>query len=88
MQLLGWNFPKQCLDIDKELGLLKVEVKVVAKVHVDAKGFEIQWIDESWGDWELLQTSNEVQAIVKKAVGRLEESRSRNSKGTGKGSLQ
>jgi hypothetical protein len=88
MQLLGWQFPKQCLEIDKGLGLLKVEGKVVAKVAVDADGFGIQWVNAGLGTWELLQTSAEFKAIVNKAKDRLEKSQSRNRKGAGKGSLQ
>jgi len=84
-QLIEWKFPKQCIDVDKDLGILKVEGKEVVKVEVVGDDFKITWIDPVWGTWEWLQSSKELAQITKVATDKLTTSRSQKKKGAGKG---
>ena len=72
--------------MNKDLGFIKVEGKLVVKVEVKGHDFGVQWGD-SWAPWELLQKSSELQAFLIKARGNLEKHKARTSKGTGKGPL-
>ena len=57
----------------------------VVKVEVVGANLNINWIDQSWATWELLQRSAELRTITEKAKKRLADSKARISKGAGKG---
>jgi len=83
-QLLEWNFPKECIEVDKELGFMKVEGAMVVKVDVKGQEFDVQWVNAAWANCGQLQSSEELRAIKGKAVGRLAKSKARISKSLGK----
>ena len=73
-QLVDWKYPKNCVSVDKDLGILKVENKPVVKVSVVGDEFKIEWLMESWASWTLFQNSPELTKIIgvaKEKVNRL-----------------
>jgi hypothetical protein len=86
-QLLEWQYPKECIEVNKDLGLIKVGGIIVVKVEVKNFEFGVNW-DSQWETWEKLQASTELQAMMAKATDRLSKSKARIGKGLSKGSLQ
>jgi hypothetical protein len=84
-QLIEWKFSRESVSFDVDSGTLKVEGKDVVKAGVDGDELRLTWLDSTWGGWDLLQKSNELEAILKLQNGRLASSRANKSKGAGKG---
>lgn len=87
-QLIEWQYPPACIEIDKEIGVLKVATKAVVKVDVVDNEFRSTYVNEEFAKWQELQKSPELNAITNKAKDRLAKSRAKFSKGIGKGALQ
>jgi hypothetical protein len=79
-QLIEWKFSRESVSFDVDSGTLKVEGKDVVKAGVDGDELRLTWLDSTWGGWDLLQKSNELEAILKLQNGRLASSRANKSK--------
>ena len=87
-QLVEWKYPQGCVQVEKDLGVLKVEGKPVVKVAVVGAEFKIEWLVESWATWAILQNSAELLKIIADAKEKIAKSRERVSKGVGKAAMQ
>jgi hypothetical protein len=86
-QLREWEYPKECIEVNKDLGHIKVGGTIVAKVEVKNSEFGVKW-DSQWETWEKLQSSTELQAMMAKAKDKVDKNKSRIGKGASKGLLQ
>lgn len=87
-QLMEWEFPSICINVEKDTGTLQVNKKDVVKAEVRGDEFTIEWLDPAWASWDILQQSKELEGLIKTSKDRLASSRASTAKGAGKGPHQ
>ena len=77
-QLVAWGWDSKEVWVDTEMATLKVNNVPIAQGVVSGQTFRVNWCDEGWANWQLLQDAVEMKDLLAKTQAKLE-------KGAGKG---
>lgn len=82
--LEAWEVPKESSWVNVSSGVLEVAGSQVASASVKDDKFVLTWLDPAWKTWDALQQSAELKALVDKAQGALDRSKTTKTNTTGK----
>ena len=83
--LVQWGFNKKEVKVKDSEMMMTVGKVPVLQVSVTGTSLTLNWLDQTWQQWEDLQKSEEFSKLITNANERLAKSMASNTKGKGKG---
>ena len=71
--------------LDENTMILSVEDKPVVRAEIKDEGMHIEWLENSWKNWQQLTDATEFQELVEKTTESLRVAKGLRAKGKGKG---
>ena len=59
--------------------------KEVVRVSIQSDKFKVDWLDPKWAEWEAIQDSVELKALIETANKKIDQASEHEKKGKGKG---
>ena len=83
--LVEWKFTKSSVQFDEDTRVLSVGGQEVLKVEVEQFQLKLNWIDDTWAQWQQLTSHDDFKALVATNEEKLIAAQKRMDKGKGKG---